>query len=74
MEASATPLEFKYQVSFRALTSARRSVAFPCDANGCVDLAALSEREMNAYLFARATRGRDYAAPAVQVRASQAAC
>jgi hypothetical protein len=41
----------------------RESLAFPCDAAGRVDLDALDERSRNAYLFARALMGRDYAFP-----------
>ena len=41
----------------------RESLAFPCDAQGRVDLDALDERRRNQYLFARALMGRDYAFP-----------
>ena len=41
----------------------RKSLAFPCDAAGRVDLDALDERRRNEYLFARALMGRDYAFP-----------
>jgi hypothetical protein len=41
----------------------RKSLAFPCDAAGRVDLDALDERKRNEYLFARALMGRDYAFP-----------
>ena len=59
--------------SARALASAelrfihrrndRKSLAFPCDAAGRVDLDALDERRRNQYLFARALMGRDYSFP-----------
>ena len=42
-----------------------RSLAFPCNAAGQVDLNALDERSRNLYLFARALMGRDYAFPVV---------
>ncbi|NRF71161.1 hypothetical protein HLB44_29610 [Aquincola sp. S2] len=41
----------------------RKSLAFPCDSAGRVDLDALDERSRNDYLFARALMGRDYAFP-----------
>jgi hypothetical protein len=41
----------------------RKSLAFPCDAAGRVDLDTLDERGRNQYLFARALMGRDYAFP-----------
>jgi hypothetical protein len=42
-----------------------KSLAFPCDAAGQVDMDALDERNRNLYLFARALMGRDYAFPVV---------
>ena len=41
----------------------RKSLAFPCDAVGRVDLDALDERSRNEYLFARALMGHDYSFP-----------
>ena len=40
-----------------------KSLAFPCDAAGRVDLDALDEHRRNQYLFARVLMGRDYAFP-----------
>jgi hypothetical protein len=40
-----------------------KSLAFPCDAAGRVNLDTLDERSRNEYLFARAMTGRDYAFP-----------
>ena len=53
------------ELRFVARRTDRRSLAFPCDAAGRVDLDALCERERNKYLFARALMGRDYAFPVV---------
>ena len=57
-------------VAIRALrfvprTSSLKSLAFPCDAAGRVDIDSLGEQERNAYLFARALMGRDYAFPVI---------
>lgn len=37
-----------------------RSLAFPCNATGHVEIDGLSENERIDYLFARALRGRDF--------------
>lgn len=54
-----------YEVRFMSLYLQGRGLAFPCDAQGRVDMDALSERARNNYLFARAMVGRETAAPCV---------
>ncbi len=54
-----------YELRFRSLFDEGRALAFPCDAEGHVDLDALSERARGNYLYARAVVGREYATPAV---------
>ncbi len=54
-----------YEIRFQSLFHAGRAVSFPCDAEGRVELDALSERARLSYLHARALVGREYAAPAV---------
>jgi hypothetical protein len=54
-----------YEIRFRSLFRDGQAMAFPCDADGHVDIDALSEH----YLFARAMVGREYAMPEVQVDA-----
>jgi hypothetical protein len=51
------------ELRFAHRSNVLRSLAFPCDAAGRVDLDALDERRRNEYLFARALRGRDYHFP-----------
>jgi len=58
----------RYELRFRSLFQEGRALSFPCDAQGCVELDALSERALQNYLYARAVVGREYAAPAVQLR------
>ena len=53
---------------FRSLFQDGRALAFPCDAEGRVDMDALSDRARCNYLFARTAVGREFAAPAVQVQ------
>lgn len=62
-------LAVRYELQFQSLFDVGRGYAFPCDAAGDVDLDALSERARANYFNVRAVVGRDFAAPAVRVRA-----
>jgi hypothetical protein len=55
-----------YVLRFQSLFHQGRAFAFPCDAEGHVDLDALSERARINYLYARAVIGREVAMPAVE--------
>lgn len=55
-----------FELRFQSLFNEGRALAFPCDAEGHVQLDALSERARNNYFYARAVIGRDFAFPAVQ--------
>jgi len=55
-----------YELCFRSLADARCACSFPCDADGHVDMDALGDRVRNAYLYARAVIGREFAMPRVQ--------
>lgn len=57
-----------FRLCFRSLFDGR-GYAFPCDAQGKVDLDGLSEQARNNYLYARAMVGRELAAPAVEAAA-----
>ena len=50
---------------FSGLFPAVRSLAFPCDRGGHVDMDEMSERARDNYLFARTVVGRDYDVPVV---------
>jgi hypothetical protein len=65
MNASTT-LPPKHQLRFRSLCDEGRGYAFPCDAEGHVDLDALSERARSNYLYARVCMGRAYGWPTVE--------
>lgn len=54
-----------FRLCFRSLFDGR-GYAFPCDAQGKVDLDGLSEEARNNYLYARAMVGRELAVPAVE--------
>lgn len=55
-----------YELHFESLFQSGRALAFPCDAQGGVQLDALSDRARQNYLFARAVVGRDFASPVVR--------
>ena len=55
-----------FQLRFQSLFDARHAYAFPCDADGHVDMDALSERARNSYLYARTVVGREFSMPKVQ--------
>jgi hypothetical protein len=67
MQATPTEagLQAGYELRFRALSAGIQSCSFPCDADGHVDLDALSERSRNAYFFARIVIGHELATPEV---------
>jgi len=54
-----------FQLRFQSLFDPGSGFAFPCDANGQVDMDRLSERARNNYLYARAMIGREVATPSV---------
>ena len=57
--------ETRFELRYRGLFDPGRGFAFPCDAQGHVELDRLGERARANYLFARATVGFDLAAPVV---------
>lgn len=54
-----------FEIRFESLFSVGRSLVFPCDEEGRVDINALSERCRCSYFFARVMLGREFAAPRV---------
>jgi hypothetical protein len=54
-----------YEIRFQSLFNAGRALSFPCNAQGHVQLDALSDRARDNYLYARAVVGREFAVPAV---------
>jgi hypothetical protein len=54
-----------FELRFRSLFNEGRALTFPCDAQGHVELDALSDRARQNYLYARAVVGREFATPAV---------
>jgi hypothetical protein len=57
----------RYELRFQSLHRQGSGWAFPCNAQGEVDLDRMGERARNNYFFARALMGREYAFPCVQV-------
>lgn len=68
MDHSTTTNRATHELRFQSLFHEGRALAFPCDAEGGVDTAALSARARDNYHRALQTVGRDYAAPAVEKR------
>ena len=58
-------LQAGYEIRFQSLFQEGRALSFPCDAEGHVQMDALSDRARDNYLYARAVVGREYATPAV---------
>jgi hypothetical protein len=56
----------RHQLRFCSLVAQESDFVFPCDAQGRVDLDALSDPVRNDYFFARAMIGRGVAAPRVE--------
>jgi hypothetical protein len=54
-----------FELRFRSLFNEGRALTFPCDAQGHVELDALSDRARENYLYARAVVGREFATPSV---------
>ena len=56
-----------FELRFQSLFDTDKALAFPCTANGEVDLDTLSECARRDYLFARAVVGRLFEWPAVRL-------
>ena len=54
-----------FELRFRHLFKPGRAFAFPCDAEGNVDLGGMSERCRNNYFYIRTLVGRDVDVPRV---------
>jgi hypothetical protein len=68
MDTATMPLgrHFAFELRFQSLFNEGRALTFPCDAEGHVDMDALSTRARDNYLYARTVVGREFATPAVQ--------
>ena len=58
----------RFELRFQSLFNTGRALSFPCDAAGQVDMDALSERQRESYLYARAVVGREFSLPQKQHR------
>ena len=59
--------ESAYELRFAGLFNAGRGYAFPCDAQGKVNVAALEERARASYLHACRGVGRDFCVPVTRI-------
>jgi len=60
-------MKTRYELRFTGLFNRGRGYAFPCDAQGHVDIDELSARGRVNYLFARAVVGTELSAPIVSL-------
>ena len=58
--------EPRFELRYRSLSVHRASYAFPCDADGHVDVDSLGERARENYLWARAMVGCELLLPQVR--------
>jgi hypothetical protein len=56
----------RYELRFSSLFDEGRGLSFPCDAEGHVDIDALSQRARLNYFYARTVIGREFTVPAVR--------
>jgi hypothetical protein len=56
-----------FVLRFRPLRPKGRSLAFPCNDRGSVDLDALGDGLLRSYLYARAVIGAEFARPSVEL-------
>lgn len=56
----------RHELRFSSLFDEGRGLSFPCDAQGLVDLDALTSRARLNYLYARTMIGREFSMPAVR--------
>ena len=56
-----------YELRYQSLFNAGRAYAFPCDAEGHVDIDALSSHARENYLYARTVVGRELSMPSVVI-------
>ena len=66
MNAMPLPCHGEYILRFRSLFDEGRGLAFPCDAQGHVDMDELNDRALSNYLYARTVVGREFFMPAVE--------
>ncbi len=66
-EAQTSPEPGRYTLFFRSILLAGRGYAFPCNAEGRVELQAMSVRLRQNYLYAKARVGLELLSPVVEV-------
>lgn len=62
---TAAANEASYELRFFSRCTKQPGYAFPCDAQGCVEMSALSDHDRSSYLYARVVAGNELAIPVV---------
>jgi hypothetical protein len=57
----------RYELRFLSLFEGGSSLAFPCDADGNVNIGDMSERSRSNYFYARKAIGHEFAVPATVI-------
>jgi hypothetical protein len=57
----------RYELRFLSLFEGGRGFAFPCDADGHVNIGHMSERSRSNYFYARKAIGREFSVPATVI-------
>lgn len=65
--AQATEARSDHELRFQSLFNEGRGYAFPCDAEGHVDIDALGDSMRQNYFYARTCIGREFRIPAVRL-------
>ena len=63
--SAAGTCETRYELRFAGLYNRGRGFAFPCDAQGHVEIDELTERGRENYFYARTVVGAEFSAPIV---------
>jgi len=65
----ATQKAASYELRYPCFCNPERALSFPCNAQGCVEMDALSATALEDYLYARVVVGHEYGKPDVVPRA-----
>jgi hypothetical protein len=69
MNSELLPVErTHFELHFQSQFSAGHDYAFPCDAQGQVDMDRLSDRALANYLFVRGAVGHEFLGPLIESR------
>ncbi|SCK32370.1 hypothetical protein VAR608DRAFT_2819 [Variovorax sp. HW608] len=74
MQSNQSSRTAHYQLRYQSLKRQEKVLAFPCDAQGRVEMNSLSDLARNDYLYARAVVDFEFARPTVVQRDASTIC